>query len=457
VYAFEDGRAWIGAWTAARNGTVATAISIWALWAHDRWRRDGWAPGRIVGPAALGLGLLASEGSIAIAGYLFAYALCLDRDRTRWLALAPYAAVLVVWSVAYRALDYGVANSGLYFHPLSDPVGFAKAAVERIPILFQSEVIGPWSDWYTALFPFPRVLLGLWLSGAIALLLFAYVITPLVREEAVVRFAAIGSGLALLPASATFLSDRLTPWLALGAAIAVAHLIASRIETPERFTGGRAWLLAPVVGWLVIANLVVDPLLLGPRARGNATVAAMLGSAERSIPADESVRDKWLVLLNPAVVPQAAYISITRAATGKPRPARTLWLAESTTALGVERIDAHTLRLHPRGGYLLNPGARLFRGPQRAVDDVVDLDGVTLRTVERTPDRRPLVVEARFDRTLDDPSFLWMKWDRTRFVPFSLPKIGERVELPAADIFEALFTKRDPLPFRAIVDPPGDR
>ena len=94
VYALDDARAGPISWIANRNALIACAFSVWALVAHDRWRRGGSRASAVLAPLLLALGLLAGEGAVAIGAYLFAYALFIDPGSTRQraLSLAPYAA-----------------------------------------------------------------------------------------------------------------------------------------------------------------------------------------------------------------------------------------------------------------------------------------------------------------------------------------------------------------------------
>jgi hypothetical protein len=456
LYALEDGRSWFGAWVAARNGVVATAISIGVLFLHHLQRAEGKRWAAWGAPVVLLVALLAGEGAIAIVAYLFAYALFLDRGApgARARSLLPYALVLVAWRLVYGAMDYGARNSGLYFDPLGEPANFARAALERIPILFSSDVFGPWSDVYTTLFPFPRLMHALWLLSVVALGALTWALLPLLRRDPLARFGFTGASLAIVPATAPFLSDRLLTWVGLGTAIVLARTIQSYHEAPESLLGtaARRLLVPPLVAWLAISNLLVDPFMLPSRSRGNVTIRGVLDRAERSVPEDDALRDQWLVLVNPPAVPLAAYVPIQRAATGVPRARRQTWLATSATELTVERVDERTLALRQHGGYLRDPGSLLLRDPRRPVADTVVLDSVEFRTTERTRDGRPLRVLVRFDRALDDPSLRWLAWRDTGFVPFAPPAPGTPVTLPAADYLRAWFGDAIRFPFRATLD-----
>ncbi|HEX4339624.1 MAG TPA: hypothetical protein VH062_27140, partial [Polyangiaceae bacterium] len=157
LYALDDARGSPVAWVANRNELIACALSLWAVtWHHQG--RQGQTVKRWLAPLALGTGMLASEGAIAVTAYLFAYTLYLDTGtlRARFTRLTPYAVIVLAWAALYRGLGYGIARSGLYFDPLRDPVAFLHTLPERFAMLWLAQLGGPWSEgWnaYPVMFP----------------------------------------------------------------------------------------------------------------------------------------------------------------------------------------------------------------------------------------------------------------------------------------------------------------
>jgi hypothetical protein len=165
-----------------------------------------------------------------------------------------------------------------------------------------------------------------------------------------------------------------------------------------------------------------------------------------------------VVYINPVAVPQAAYLEVERAGAGIPRPKSQFWLATSETEVRVERLDDRTLRVHQRGGYLLSPGSRLLRSPERRFvrGARVQLEGVEVEVTDLTDDGRPSEILARFDRPLEDPSWLWLQWGVIGYIPFVPPPIGEGVTLPAADFIRVVFGDTVRLPIDGRLPPPRD-
>jgi hypothetical protein len=462
LYALDDGRGWAVSWIAARNAVVATAISVWALVMHHRARAKGFRAGVWLSPLLLLLSLLGGEGAIAICGYLLGYALLLEHGPLgpRLRSLLPHAAVVVAWRVVYVLLGYGVAHSGLYFDPVGDTADYLRAFVERAPILLFAQVGGSWSDAWSTIIAFPLAQRAMVLIATACLAGLGYALWPLLRRDATVRFGVFGALLSVVPASATFAADRLLTWIAIGASIALARLIATYIDERDTLTTTalRALVLPPMMLGMVFSKAVIDPLFLPSRARGNLLVRDNIDRAQAAVPRSASIRDKRVVYVNPIGVPLAAYIAIERAATGVPRPAGQLLLATSETEVRVERADARTLRVQQRGGFLLSPGSRLLRNPARTfrVGAVIRLDGVEVTVTKLCADGRPAEMLARFDRPLEDPSLFWLRWGASGYVPFTPPKLGAHVVLPAADFVRAVFGDTVRLPIDGRMPPPPD-
>ena len=91
LYAVDDAHGIPAGWLANRNAPIAAFFGVLTLILHDRWRRDGWRVGVWLAPLAFLTALLAKEEAVSTGGYLFAYALFLDRGRWphRLAVLAP--------------------------------------------------------------------------------------------------------------------------------------------------------------------------------------------------------------------------------------------------------------------------------------------------------------------------------------------------------------------------------
>ena len=433
LYAIDDAHGPAVGWVANRNAMIAVAAAMPVLLVHDRWRRQGRRAGAWAGPLLLAVALGAGESALAIAAYLFAYAVCLDRAswRSRALSLAPYLAVVVVWRVVYHALGFGTAYSGVYVDPGAEPLAFLRVLPSRAMFLLAGQLATPWSD-FAALWTFvsPHAARNALAFATVVVALFVALFAPLCRRDPLARFFAVGALVAVVPISSTFPADRLLWFVGIGAMGLVARWLELR---------PRAWWAAIVAVLLVFIHVVVAAPLLAVRSRSMETVSRPLRRADASIP-PYRLGDGMLVLVNPPSDVFAAYVVILRASEGRPLPP-TRWLATGTSDLAITRTDERTLRVKPEGGFIPFVSERMLRRLDRpfARGQLIHLGGVDVIIADVTADGRPAEIIARFDRALDDPSLHWEAWHKRGFAPWTPPPVGGRVVLPAQSFLDAVF------------------
>jgi len=445
LYAVDDARGPAVGWIAGRNALIAPVLAIPALLAHDRWRRNGWYPGAWLGPLAFALALGAGEASLAIVAYLVAHALWLDRGpwRARVLALAPYAAVVVLWQLIYSSLGYGVAGSGIYHDPRAQPLTFAADAVKRIPLLLLGQLGLPWSDAGT-LYPLmgAAVMPTMVAFALVFLIAVGLACAGLLRRDPTARFFATGMVLATLPAASTLPADRLLGFVGLGGMGLVAQLLEAALARPEllgdgalRRAGGAA-----VVASMALVHVVLAPPFLVFRSKAMGTVGAIFDRADRGIPADPMVTTRTVILVSTPSDAFCGYIPLMRTSRGQPRPAHLYWLATAIKAVTIERIADRTLRVTPEGGFLRYQVDRALRTLARRFipGERIALSGVTIEIETVTAGGRPLTVLVHFERALDDPSLVWRRWEGRTYVAYTPPPIGATEVLPAIDMLKIL-------------------
>ncbi len=454
LFVLDDAHALPIAWIANRNATIAAVFGLLTLSAHDRWRRDGWRPGMVLTPLALLLAVLANEGAVAVGGILTAYALCLDRAawKSRLLSLLPCAGVGLLWAAAYKAMGYGAAGSALYVDPATTPLRFAGAVAERLPLLLRAQWALPNAEFNMLLSESAGRTLW-WLSVALLALL-AALLLPLARRHATARFFALGMLAALLPACATFPSDRLLFLGGFGAMGLLALLLADLRRRARRPTmAGR--LAAAAAALLLAIHLAIAPLTLAVMIRGIRAMGVAFDGPAASLPTDPRVADQLVLIVNTPSALVSSYGVLIQAIHGRPSPPRALVLGSGIYPTEVERRDERTVVIRPQGGYLLPPGAPptetaempsfspmyafqafelLFRGLDEpfTLGWRLELTGVTVEVVELTAAGRAAAVSFTFDRRLEDPSLRWLRWDDGVYAPFTPPPAGERAVLPAA-------------------------
>jgi hypothetical protein len=445
LYAIDDARSMPIGWVAHRNALVALAPAFLALWAHHRWRAHGARAGAWLGPSCLLVGLYAGESALQVCGYLFAYALFVDRAplARRALSLAPYLVVVLGWRTLYDALGYGALNSDIYIDPGREPLEFAQALLVRLPVLLLSQFALPFSDLWEV---YP--MLGSWMQPAVlglaglVLGALAWLMRPLLREDPLLRFWALGCVLATIPVCGTHPEDRVLSATSLGGAALVASFLLAladgRYAQPSRWArraGAALW----------ITHGVLAPLLLPLRTLLIDQFEVLLVRADPSVVRGPAAAHTTVVLLNPPIDFFAVYFPSFRGARGIPLPEHFRWLSTGESDLRVERVDAHTLKLTPGAGFLSTSSQCMFRRPDRryALGEVVKLSDVSFQVTRLTEDGRPADVLARFERELDDPSLQWLQWGKREYVPFRLPAQGQAVVIPEVDLATTLVEEAD--------------
>jgi len=435
LYAIDDARGWVLGWTANRNALVAATLAFAALLAFDRARRDGWRPGNWLAPVLFALALLGGESALAVTAYFFAYAVFVDEGSLsrRLGRLVPYAALSAAWLVAYKALGYGTTGGGMYLNPLDQPGPYLRALVERLPVLLAAQVGLSVSDAWQLLTP--RYQLVAYMLALMLLIVFAMVLAPLWRRQPLCRFWALGAVLSLPPACATFPMDRLLVFAGVGIMATIALLLAEWLEgAPQALSRIRQVTVTTVVALLAFSHLLLAPLLLPLRVLMLGYMSTMAQNLEASIPKDEAVRTKTLVILSSSAELTTFPAWMQRQVLGTPQPRHMRLLATCFSDLSVTRVNDSTLRLRPERGFLDNEMLQMARGLSRPflTGDSVVLPGLLVRVNEVTADGRPAEADFDFGRPLEDPSLLWTRLRAGgTLAPWAPPPVGKTVLLPS--------------------------
>lgn len=444
LYAFDDARGPVVGWIANRNALVALTLAMPVLLAHDRWRRDGWLLGRWLAPLAFAISLGAGESALAITAYLAAHALWLDPApwRSRLVALAPYVFIVLAWRVLYAHLGYGVVGSGIYLDPGADPSHFLSAASTRIPFLLLGQFGVPWSD-LASLYPVIGAVAPMLAIAVATLAAVGLACARLLRRDPVSRFFATGMLLAAIPVASTFPADRLLVFVGLGGMGLVAQLLAAALRGREQLGDGRARRTAVgvVAIAMVLVHLVLAPPLLVLRSRSMVAVERVLDRADAGIPRDADIANRTVIIAATPSDALCGYIPIMRQSRHQPRPAHLYWLATSTTAVTLERLDARTLRVTPDDGFLRYEIDQMVRSPKTrpfAPGDRIELTNLTIEIETVTSDARPKTVLAHFALPLEDATYVWRRWEGHTYVTYAPPAVGAREVLPAVDFGKLL-------------------
>lgn len=441
LYAVDDARAAPVGWLSNRNAMIATIPPLLALLAHDRHRSHGDKRAAVLAPLLFAIGLAAGEPAVSAGAYLLAYTFCLDRGsvRDRLLSLLPYAGVVVVWRVFYALGHYGVRGSSMYIDPTAHPALFLETLLVRLPLLLLAEFALPWAEFWDLLpvvAPALRPAMLVLALGVVATTVF--LLWPLLRKDAQVRFWAVGALLATIPACAAVPNDRLLTATGVGGAALIARFIAAVVD--RTYPRERRRVGSAAAAGLVAVHALFAPLVLPFRTKAVDGLEVLMRRADKSIPSTPEMAERTVVLINPPVDPMPIYFAGYRQAKSIPRPRYLRWLATGVEEIRVTRVDAHTLALRPSGGYLTNSSQWMLRGPEHRsfVGETVELADCTVTVRSVTDDGRPLDVHFRFREPLESPRYSWLQWGRHEYVGFRPPAPGQSLTVPAVDMKAAL-------------------
>lgn len=413
------------AWVANRNAMLALFWGMLCLLCHIRWRdsrRRLWLAAAVL---ALMVSVHCNEGGIATTGYLFAFALFMEKGnwRGRIVALAPYAVAVIVWRLYYQAMGFGVMGSPTYVDPGTSPIRFAEHFFWRSPVLMLAQLTNLPSEPFGFL-PFTLRVVH-WGIAVGTIGVFAMLFLPLLRTSERARFWTLAMFLSAVPASATFPSGRLLIFASVGGAGLVAEYLTWVWSKPKPQI---------LMHRLACAALLVVHVLLAPLGLVGTSAALIVGSKvmtaiHDSVEYPADIANRTLFLINPPTYLITTYTNVRRELEGMSVPNGTHILSANSmipVEMTVTRVDEDTLHVAPDGGF---PWL-LFRDvsdPFQA-GDRVELEHLVVEILHVNGDGVPTDVNYHFSAPLESESFYWLQMnERGGYEEYAPPAIGDSV------------------------------
>jgi hypothetical protein len=433
---------------------------VLALLAHLRFRLQGRPAYAFASAAMVTLGFAFGEWALPMLAYILAFELlgATDSLLRRALALLPSAVPALVFLAVRSALDYGARGSGAYIDPGVDPWRFLVTLSHRIPIFVADMVWNVPSEWWDQGSPWRDDLLAwgiippnVWISlpdwhffhvllGALAFaalgfgLYFSYAgCTPDERRH--LRWLFLGALGALVPVVGSFPSTRLTIASFMGLAPIMACVIR---EVSRRLRAAPRLQLPRFAGYYVIVLAVFHlqiyaPLQANVQAQVNwfATTSQWVLAAELD---PQHVAHQHVFVLSGGEFTTTFFFAYIWGYYGLPTPHRYMPLTAAPGAHFVERTADNELFVQSLGVPYLGSGhENMFQSPKRfwQQGQVTALDGVRI-TTERIQNGFPGALRFSFDRSLDDPSYVFLVARPHGLVRFAPPPPGERQLLARA-------------------------
>ncbi len=460
VFALDDSLHFPVLWLSNRGGIYAVMFGALGLLAHLRWRERGRLGYAFASAGLLCIGLLLGEWVLPMFAYLLAFELLGERGpwRGRALALLPSAIPGLAFLIGRAVLGYGARGSGEYVDPGAEPARFALALLQRVPVFFADMVWNvpsgwwdngtPWRDsilgwalippWIWVRLPGWRAFhyaLGLLALGALALALrFCWRgLSP--QERTSLRWLLLGSLLALIPVVGSFPSTRLTMAAFFGLAPLAALLLrelgrrlldAPRVPLPR-------WMALYGLAVLVVHLQLWSPLRddIGAQVDSFATTTRWVLGAELD---PKRVAEQRVFMLSSAEFTTTFFFAYIWSAYGRPLPRSYYPITTAPFALQLDRIADNAMRLSPLGGLFLGSGQEaMFRAADARMQTgaMVQLPGMRVES-ERSIEGAPAALRFTFDRSLDDPDYVFLISTPRGIVRQRMPKVGQRTQVPRA-------------------------
>lgn len=458
AFAVDEPLSWTVGWLANRCAVISAVFGLLALSIHIRRRRAP-TPSRHASLLELGAWLLAfaaGEYAISLLPVVAAWEIGMGKGSLgrRVASLWPAVAVAIAFAVVYVAVGAGVYGATTYVDPLSDPGMFFGELGNRVTRMAGEVFVGlsgeserlwmrygwthvpPWLFDGVEFDPPRRSVRHAWLAAAILAVViggawWAARRWTTRRERRSVAVLAWGSVVGLIPLAAIPPATRalLVPSIA-GAAV-FALIVLATIRAWRHRTGSlvRRVVLASLGGVLAFEHLVSDAVF----ARMQLGALAEVRDAHRDFFDSPEVHARDLtgthvfVLAAPDLV-TGIYGYATMDLVGRPMPASWHALVMDTRRHLVRRIDARTIELSAVGpAFHLDYQEALFRAPRDALQpgEKVDVGVFWAKVLRATDDEGPSAILFKFDRPLEDPSYLFLDATPRGLEPFALPPVGQ--------------------------------
>ncbi|HET8937172.1 MAG TPA: hypothetical protein VFN67_27210 [Polyangiales bacterium] len=427
LFAFDHTHGFVVGYICNRHTLITALLSVLCLTAHLRARR-------LWGYALYTAALISGESAVAIAGYICAHALCVERGSAlqRLRSIAPYVAITLVWRALYTHAGYGAVGSGLYIDPARDPLAYVLALLERAPVLVLGQFLAP-----------PAELYSVWpTTWAQAMFVFACVfcvclciaLWPLLRRDRVAMFWLLGALASLVPAASTYPHNRqlmFTSFGALGLLAQLWHLHV--VELGNRAPSRLLHFSQGIGGMVFVTHMLISPLVL-PITTCSIAVTSPLQTARAALDTDAAGRD--VVFINAPDYFAVKLVQLWLRIAEKPLPRRFRALSFGPEHIELRRTAANALELEYAEGILSTPFMELYRDRRIPMQrgETIQLEGLQILVLDVTSDQRARKVRFTFDAALESDQLRFYAWNAGRFERFVVPALGDHVELPPAQL-----------------------
>lgn len=451
LYALYDVHLMSATWLANRHTAIAALFGICALIFFIRWRKEKIVVAGYLSGLFFLMSMLSNESGVTIIAFIIAYEIYIEDHswKEKSKILLPFILLILGWRIVYNFFGYGAIGSGFYIDPVRDPLRFAIASLERIPIQLWGLIAFPPADLYMLFSVQARV----WYAGILSFLLLCigWILYPFWKECRIFRFFTVSCFLSIIPLSAAIPSNRN---LAIPALAFTGLIVQSMYRLSENKNLLPRKTIRRYSYYFGICILFLIHFLITPAGMANNPdkVEMMKSIAKRFtdigvIKPELAKQD--VIFVNPPCSFGIGYLIPNNIVNGLPIPAHIRVLSAGSN-VEIERRDENTLIVRPENGYLkpvqpytkekaeikdhvninniLATFEELYRDKNLLMHlgQKVNLTGVSIEITAMTNDGRPAEASFCFNKPLEDPSLVWLQW-KDGYEKFTLPAVGQKV------------------------------
>lgn len=246
-------------WVVARNSYLACTLGVTSLLCFIRWREQRGLHWLVASLALFAIALLTAEAALAVAGYMGAYVLCIERKPLvkKALIIAPVIAVILLWRIGYSEGGFGALNIAQYIDPGRSPAQFAHNFLWVFPQIMFNQIVG--LDTLIVFFHPEQQWKFIALAWIVTIGCIPFILHFL-RNSAVDRFWFVGSLVAAVPGTALISAEsRTMTFVAIGFFYLLAKLLVTLYQQRERLS--RYLAFGIILGWHLVLPLLMSTLL----------------------------------------------------------------------------------------------------------------------------------------------------------------------------------------------------
>jgi hypothetical protein len=414
-FAIDDTHAYSTGWCCSHNTILCCIFGLIALLMHDRWRRQKSTRWLLLFIVSFLLALLASEGGLALMGYLFAYALFIENGnwRKKNVSMIPGAIITFGYMIFYTMQQLGMKDGCGYISPTDDLFHTMFIIMKNTAMFALSQILS-----------FPPLTLPLSMSGeggvVVAVVLLSIIIIFLRKflvSSRIVMFFGTGMVLSIIPFTLGMMSDRLLFWAGIGA----AGLLGELFTNLAVIKGKQQRIFAKI---LLFNNMIISIVFFIPTLFVTSILEDYAQALEKNVPTTNTI------LLNMNGI-SGSYPPAIRCEKGGIWPEHFYNLYEGPDTLTVKCTGERTLLATTPNGWFWAYIVRSTRSKRLYFkkNDTFDVQLMTATIVNVTDDGRPLSVRFTFKKDLAD--FAWIKWTKKEPEKCKVPVIGDEIQVCA--------------------------